>query len=262
MGCHKTEPGLIFQSERINASLQSPDLTLFQTNYAQMVMYGPMILAVKLSILFMLARFFAPYRNWIIFIYIFSALLTAYTIAATIAKICICQPISTFWYGIDVTHGRCLRQLEIFLTDTIISVVSDLMILILPMVLISKLNMSFKKKLRVTLVLAAGGLVCVVTIIRLVWVVVYQNSTDKTWSIKRIDLVTNAEIAVGIICACLPAVAILTAHVSKFVRTRFGLSVSSLSNSSKSLKWAKKPQTECLENQADIHGVDTMESSD
>jgi hypothetical protein len=189
-----------------------------------MVMYGPLILAVKLSILFMLARFFAPYQKWVIFIYAFSVLLTAYTIAAAIAKICICQPIGTFWYGIDVTHGRCLRQLEIVLTDTIVSVVSDMMILILPMVLISKLNISFKKKLRVTLVLTAGGLVCVVTIIRLVWVVIYQNSADKTWSITRIDLLANAEIAVGIICACLPPVAILVAHVSKFVRTRFGLS--------------------------------------
>jgi hypothetical protein len=192
-----------------------------------MVIYGPLILAVKLSILWMLARFFDPYQRWVTFIYVFSGVLAAYTIAATIAKVCICQPIDTFWYGLDVTHGRCLRQLEIFLTDTVVSVVSDLIILILPIVLISKLNMSIKKKVKVTCVLAAGGLVCLVTVIRLAWVVVYRDSTDKTWTIKRIDMIAEAEIAVGIICACLPAVAILPAQVVRYIRGRCGLSVPS-----------------------------------
>ncbi|KAH8800447.1 hypothetical protein F5884DRAFT_810418 [Xylogone sp. PMI_703] len=218
------------------------NLVLFyKTNYAQMVLYGPMILMVKLSILFMLARFFDPYYKWVIFIYVFSALLTAYTIAATVSKICICQPISTFWYGVDVTHGRCLQQLEIFLTDTVVSVVSDIIILILPTALISKVNMAFKKKVRVALILAAGGLVCVVTIVRLVWVVIYRNSADKTWTIKRIDVVTNAEIAVGIICACLPSVAILVARVNKFVSARYGLGVAKSSTSSRSPMWTRKP---------------------
>lgn len=192
-----------------------------------MVLYGPLILAVKLSLLWMLARFFEPYRRWVTFIYVFSGVLGAYTIAATTAKICICQPIDTFWYGVDVTHGRCLQQLEIFLTDTTVSVVSDLMILVLPVALISKLNMPIRKKVKVTCVLAAGGLACVVTVVRLAWVVVYRDSTDKTWTLKRIELLAEPEIAVGIICSCLPAIAILPAQLLRYIRGRYGSSVSS-----------------------------------
>jgi len=220
-------------------------LHFWKINYAQMVMYGPLVLAVKLSILLMLARFFAPFRKMVSFIYAFSWFLVAYTIAATIAKICICKPISTFWLGIDVTHGKCLKQLEIFLTDTIVSVISDLMILMLPVALVRMLSMSFKKKLRVIMVLAAGGLACIASIVRLVWVIAYINSPDKTWSIKRIELLTNAEVAVGIICACLPAITVLASRVHSYTHERFPrfeqklLSISSATKSSSGTRKAQ-----------------------
>ncbi|KAJ5605364.1 hypothetical protein N7510_010518 [Penicillium lagena] len=182
---------------------------VIQLDYIQMVIYGPLILAIKLSILSMLARFFDPYRQWVLFIYAFSGFLSAYTIAVTTAKICICHPINAVWYGVSVTHGTCLRQPDIFITDATINVITDLIILILPIVLISKLNMPLKKKLKVIVVLAAGGLVCSVTIVRLAWVIVYRDTADRTWSTKRLDLITNPEIALGIICACLPALAAL-----------------------------------------------------
>jgi hypothetical protein len=186
-----------------------------------MVMYSPLVLAIKLSILLMLARFFSPYRKMVLFTYAFSWFLVAYTIAATISKICICMPISTFWLGIDVTNGTCLKQLEIFLTDTIISVVSDITILLLPIALVHMLHMDLRKKLKVATILAAGGLACMATILRLVWVIVYSTSNDKTWTIKRIDLSTNAEITIGIVCACLPAIAVLGTRLKAYTRERF-----------------------------------------
>lgn len=161
----------------------------------------------------MLARFFAPYRVWVTPIYILSAVLAAYTIAATVVKICICNPISTYWQGPDATNGTCLNVLRIFLSDTIFSTITDLMIFALPMTLIPTLHLPLMKKLRVIVVLAAGGLACVVTIVRLVWVISYQNSPDRTWTTTRTDLVTCAEIAVGIICACLPAVNFLLVQI-------------------------------------------------
>ncbi|KAJ6079806.1 hypothetical protein N7467_009559 [Penicillium canescens] len=181
------------------------DMVLFlKASYVINVLYGPVILTVKLSILFMLARLFAPYRKWVAFIYIFSAVLGAYTIAILVVKIRICKPIDAFWLGPEATNGTCLNVLKIFLADTTFSVITDLIIFALPIALISVLHMSLMKKLRVIAILAAGGLVCIVTIVRLVWVISYQNSADKTWTTMRTNLVTCAEIAVGIICACLP----------------------------------------------------------
>lgn len=170
-----------------------------------MVIYGPLILAIKLSILSILVRFFTPYRKWVLCLYVFSGFLTAYTIAITTVKICICHPISIVWYGVDITHGTCLRQPDIFIVDASINVVTDLVILTLPILLIYKMNIPLNKKLRVIIVLSAGGLVCSVTIVRLIWIIMYRNATDRTWSTKRLDLITNPEISLGIICACLLA---------------------------------------------------------
>lgn len=204
-----------------------------------------MVLAIKLSILLMLIRLFAPFRKMVIFIYAFIGFLVAYTIAATISKICICMPISTFWLGKGVTHGKCLVQLDIFLTDTVISMVSDLMILMLPVALVSMLKMPFKKKLKVTMILAAGGLACIATIVRLVWVIHYRMSPDLTWSIKRIDLLTNIEITIGICCACLPAIWHLATRANRCTFERFLslekrlLSMSSGTNSSRGTREAQ-----------------------
>ena len=153
-----------------------------------MVIYGPLLFAIKLSILFIVVRIFAPYRKVTTFIYVFLSVLLAYTTAAAIAKICICMPIDSFWLGTGVTHGRCLKHLEIVLTDTIISIVSDITILILPLTLIWSLQISKTEKLRVLIILAAGGLACVTSVVRLVWVIQYQDSTDHTYVITRIDL--------------------------------------------------------------------------
>ncbi|OJJ32283.1 hypothetical protein ASPWEDRAFT_44375 [Aspergillus wentii DTO 134E9] len=199
------------------------NMVLFlKASYIINVIYSPLILTVKLSILFMLARFFAPYPVPVYFIYIFSGVLVAYTIAATVVKIRICMPISAFWQGTEATSGACLHVLKVFLSDTIFSVITDLVILALPIILIPLLHLPLMKKFKIVLILAAGGIVCVVTIVRLVWVIMYQNSTDTTWTSKRTDLVTCAEITLGIICACLPAGNFLASQVS--IRSRLRLS--------------------------------------
>lgn len=162
----------------------------------------------------MLARLFAAFPVWVTFIHIFSAVLVAYTIGATVVKINICKPIDAYWHGTEATNGTCLNVLLVFLSDTIFSVITDLTLLALPMILVSKLQLPLIKKLRVIVLLAAGGLVCIVTIVRLVWVILYQNSADQTWTTERTDLVTCAEIALGIICACLPDVNFLVTQSS------------------------------------------------
>jgi hypothetical protein len=147
-----------------------------------------MVLFVKSSILFMLARFFAPFKKWVIFTYAFIGFLVAFTITMIIVKINICSPISTFWLGINVTHGKCLKQLEMFLVDTSVSMISDLVLLILPMFLIGMLRMPFTRKVRVMCILAAGGLACVSTIVRFAWLVVYHNSQDQTYVLAQLNL--------------------------------------------------------------------------
>ena len=104
-----------------------------------MVTYGPAAYLTKLSLLWIMTRVFNPYRKAVIFIYIFLGIMLAYYIPAVIVKIRICKPISTFWN--QDNGGTCLDQTAIILADAVVSVVSDLIVLVLPLPLTLGLNM-------------------------------------------------------------------------------------------------------------------------
>lgn len=152
-----------------------------------MVMYGPTAFLTKISILWIMTRVFAPYKKAIYFIYVLLGLMLAYYIPAIIIKIRICWPISRFWLGASVP-GTCLNEGAIILADAVISVISDLTILLLPLPLTLSLQMRAKKKMRVIAILGAGGLAVASSIIRLAFIVQFGNSPDATYAFMRINM--------------------------------------------------------------------------
>ncbi|KLJ09909.1 hypothetical protein EMPG_14666 [Blastomyces silverae] len=192
-----------------------------KTVYGTMVIYGPAAFLTKASILLILTRVFAPYRKTVRFIYVYFGVLLAYYVPAIIVKVRICMPISYFWMGQD-SKGSCLDERAIILADAIISVVSDLTILVLPLLLTHSLQMSLKKKIRVIGILGAGGLACASSIVRLVLIVQKGNAKDQTYVFMQINLWGNAEVSIGIICACLPSLAALLNRISNEYMSRNG----------------------------------------
>jgi hypothetical protein len=113
-------------------------------------------------------------------------IMLAYYIPAVIVKIRICNPISRFW---DPTiAGTCLDKNSIILADAVVSVASDLIILILPIPLTLSLQMSTRRKMRVMGILGAGGLAVASSIIRLALIVVTGQSKDASLAFMRINM--------------------------------------------------------------------------
>jgi hypothetical protein len=151
-----------------------------------MVMYGPTAFLTKVCLLWIMARVFSPFRKYVIFIRVFTGLMLAYYIPAVIVKIRICSPISRFW---DKTiDGTCLDQTAIILADAVVSSVSDLIILILPLPLTWSLQMTTKRKMRVMGILGAGGLAVAASIIRLALIVATGQSKDGSLAFMRINM--------------------------------------------------------------------------
>ncbi|PGG99029.1 hypothetical protein AJ80_09419 [Polytolypa hystricis UAMH7299] len=185
-----------------------------KTVYGTMVLYGPTAFLTKVSILLILTRVFTPYNKMVIFIYTFFGLLLAYYIPAIIIKIRICSPISHFWLG-DLSDGTCLNEGAIIIADAIISVISDLIILVLPLFLTQSLQMPVKKRVRIICILGAGGLACASSIVRLVLIIQTVGNKDQTFSFVRVNVWGNAEVSIGIVCACLPALAAFINRISQ-----------------------------------------------
>jgi hypothetical protein len=136
-----------------------------------------MTLFIKLSLLTLIARVFSPYKKRIQAIYVLGALLVAYYVASFVSKIRICWPISAYWKN---DTSKCLDQSAIITADSIISTVTDAIILLLPLPLTWSLQLPRRQKIRVGGMLAVGGLATAFSAWRLHLLLTEGASRDAT----------------------------------------------------------------------------------
>lgn len=104
-------------------------------------------------------------------------LLAVYYIISLILKIRICWPIAAYWKG---DQSKCLNQSAVITADSIISTVTDAIILVLPLPLTWSLQLPTMKKLRVGGMLAVGGLATAFSGWRLNLILTQGKSPDTT----------------------------------------------------------------------------------
>lgn len=147
-----------------------------------------MTMFVKIALLALIARIFGEvHRKTFFGIYFLLGLIVCYYVSGLIVKICICKPIAAYWAG-EVGKDKCLDQTAIITTDAIISVISDLSILCIPIPLTWSLHISPRKKLRVIGILCAGGMATAFSIYRLGLIVTKGKSTNQTIVFTKVIL--------------------------------------------------------------------------
>ncbi|GME48858.1 integral membrane protein [Neofusicoccum parvum] len=181
--------------------------------YATMVIYGPTVFATKAAILLFLTRVFQPYERYCRFVFAFTMLMGCYYTLMLFLKIFICRPIHLFWDTSD--EGECFNQRALILADSIISLVSDIAVLLIPCPLATGLKVATAAKLRIAAVFGAGGVACVCTFIRLMDIVKMGASADQTYSFTLINLWGIAEVGIGLVCACFPVLPAFWKYVRK-----------------------------------------------
>ncbi|KAG9496545.1 hypothetical protein J7337_011321 [Fusarium musae] len=157
-----------------------------QTVYATMVNYGPTVFAIKAAILLFLASIFAPYKTYVKWIYGFLGVMGVYYVAMLFLKMFICRPISMFWGA--TTDGECFNQRVLILVDNIISLLSDIVVLLLPCPLTKKLQVGLVAKLKIVAIFGVGGIACIFSLVRLVFIIHNGESPDQTYVFLQINL--------------------------------------------------------------------------
>ena len=109
----------------------------------------------KTSVLMLIARIFRPHRKSVFFANCVISIIGLYYILALFLKSFRCRPIRKAW---DIqANGRCIiDQYFLLLADIIISTITDVVILLLPVPLIWRLQTSRKRKWRILIVFAGG----------------------------------------------------------------------------------------------------------
>ncbi|PYH47458.1 uncharacterized protein BP01DRAFT_414345 [Aspergillus saccharolyticus JOP 1030-1] len=182
---------------------------------ASQILYGPLIYVTKLSILLLYLRLFAPSKRntpfWLVQMLIWMNFL--FYLADTIVKVCECRPRSKIWD--QAIPGQCISINIPILVTSIVNVVSDFMMLLLPNVCVWRLQMTWRTKMGLSAVFAAGIFACICRVMRLMVSVHNRTTLDRTHDWFPEFLWTTAEITSGIVASCLPALPSFFRHSSQ-----------------------------------------------
>ncbi|KAI8953070.1 hypothetical protein F4801DRAFT_153780 [Xylaria longipes] len=101
-------------------------------------------------------------------------------------------------------EGRCIDTHASVLATSVINVVSDLTILIVPLVAVWQLQLQPRAKFGISIVFAVGIFATIACIVRLYYGVKLTRSEDGTWLIEGVGTWAIVEFATVILVACFP----------------------------------------------------------
>ncbi|KAL8784312.1 MAG: hypothetical protein Q9195_009091 [Heterodermia aff. obscurata] len=180
------------------------------------ILYCIILCFIKISILLQYLRIFVPNRKGSMPLYMAIHVLTwsnfGFYLVSTIFEITMCSPRKKIWNPLMKT-GHCYDANAVYVATGIFNVVSDFAILILPIIPISKLQMSSKRKIMMIAIFAAGGIACATSIVRTFYAFKIVQNQDNSYNILIITLWKGAEVTSGIIVSCLPITPIFFRYI-------------------------------------------------
>ncbi|PQE23045.1 cfem domain-containing protein [Rutstroemia sp. NJR-2017a WRK4] len=160
---------------------------------------------MKISFCLLFIRLFRE-KPFIYYVHGTLALSVGYGVSFVIATICQCHPISYEWTQWDGLHkGRCNNINLQGWMSAIFNIVLDLIVIALPLGKLSKLVMTFERKLTIMCMFSLGLFVTAISIVRLSSLIEFATSDNITWDYVPAAYFSTLELHVGILCGCLPA---------------------------------------------------------
>lgn len=119
------------------------------------ISYSSCVSFTKLSMLAMYLRL-SPDRVFRRAVYVLLAITSLYTIAYILMIIFLCRPVSAQW-DLAIT-GKCVDKSSLLMTLSIVNIVIDMAILLLPVGVIVPIQMPRMQKASLLVLFATGGL--------------------------------------------------------------------------------------------------------
>lgn len=119
--------------------------------------YYVTISIAKLAICVVYHRLF-PQRQVHILIYILAGVMISTAIASFIADLAACRPFSANWGPPDVQAAHCIDKEALFIWSTFPNIVTDAVMLVLPLPIIWRLHTSMQLKIALTVTFVIGSM--------------------------------------------------------------------------------------------------------
>ncbi|KAF2185888.1 hypothetical protein K469DRAFT_463794, partial [Zopfia rhizophila CBS 207.26] len=175
--------------------------------YITAVIYNPILGLIKISFLLTLIKLCSPnlWINgslWTIF-----SINVAFTIAAPIAAAFQCVPVPHFWDPIN-KPGKCIDKKQYIYSTIIVTIITDVLVLIMPTWILYDLHMPRKNKITIAAFLSLGLAVTAIAAYRLAFFVqvfsLKSPMAESPYSIRT--ALSNLESNLAVIATCGPTI--------------------------------------------------------
>ncbi|KAL8805830.1 MAG: hypothetical protein Q9182_001742 [Xanthomendoza sp. 2 TL-2023] len=134
--------------------------------------------------------------------YVVAAIVTAWAISVFLETFLLCRPFAYNWDP-TIKDFTCGNRNAAYIGAGSLNIVTDLMVLMLPIPMVWNLQIPRRNKAILTAVFGMGLFVCIVSILRLISLLTVSY-TDITWTVTDPLLWSMLEPCVGVTCACIP----------------------------------------------------------
>ncbi|KAF5243573.1 hypothetical protein FANTH_8152 [Fusarium anthophilum] len=173
-------------------------------NWIMQVLYNPILALVKSSILFFLLRLGGHNRGIKWAIYGLNGFNVALMIAIFLTVVFQTIPINAYW-DLSIKPERQIDGPVFYISSAIITIITDVLVLLIPFWIFIGLKMRIAAKLGLIVVFLMGGVVTIVAILRVVelYKKFYIKGYDSRHSLG--DTLSSIEVNLAIIACCGPA---------------------------------------------------------
>ncbi|KAI9162923.1 Satratoxin biosynthesis SC19 cluster protein [Paramyrothecium foliicola] len=176
--------------------------TYMQIILSFQLLYTLALTFVKCSILMFYRRIFVSGKmqklTWLTI-----GIVVLWWISHSLAMLFICHPVA-FWWDLTIEGGYCLDQVPIYVSLIITNIITDLIIMALPMVTIWELNMKTTEKFALTAAFALGIASVGIAIWRLVTVFQVNIAANATGSLELASFLCTLETVLALLCVNIP----------------------------------------------------------
>lgn len=148
--------------------------------------------------------FFDHRRNTVTYKAIWALIWTnlIFTLSVVLSFICTCIPRKKIWQP-DI-EGHCIDSKSLFLSAGAINMAFDYLILVIPLAVVSTLQLSTGKKIRAAAVFIVGIFSCASSTVRVYYTVRLFETEDRTWAFTPVGEWSSVEFTTLFLVACFP----------------------------------------------------------
>ncbi|KAI1337891.1 hypothetical protein F5Y15DRAFT_147223 [Xylariaceae sp. FL0016] len=171
----------------------------FRTFWSGVVFYQITLLCVKTTLFLQYYRFIKQVGKYRHIYLTIMGLVVCWSISQIFTMIFLCVPVQGYWD--KSVPAQCLPETTVQITNAVGNIITDVIVLLLPMPIVWRLNIKPAQKYSLIGIFSLGFFTCIVSILRLVRMRMLEDMTIDSVPVSCWSL---AELTTGVVCSTLP----------------------------------------------------------